>query len=176
MFSDEERGGWDTILCPKREVGDWCNRMDSKRYKILPQLFLPKCDYSIYMDARFTLKRDPLKLIKEMGSYELALCPHPERRSVWKEAEVVKSSRKDHSDIVNEQMGFYRGVEGFSGERGLAHCGFIIRKHTLKVAEFSLIWWDQIRKYSSRDQLSFQYSLFKAGLTYYTIPSQPANL
>jgi len=38
---------------------------------------------------------------------------------------------------------------------------YILRRHTGKVEEFNRLWWEEICKGSRRDQLSFDYALWK---------------
>ena len=45
------------------------DRMNAKAPKILPHLYLPKHDYSIWVDANLELKVTKEELIEELGDY-----------------------------------------------------------------------------------------------------------
>jgi hypothetical protein len=45
----------------------------------------------------------------------------------------------------------------------------LIRKHNDKILKLQNIWWQQISQFSRRDQLSFNYSLWKTGVKCETI-------
>jgi hypothetical protein len=54
--------------------------------------------------------------------------------------------------------------EGFPKNQGLFSTGFIVRRNNKNVANFNEIWWDEVKNYSARDQLSQVYSAWKCGL------------
>jgi len=59
------------------------------------------------------------------------------------------------------QVEGYR-LEGYPERNGLAASGLMIRNHnSKKVDEFMNRWWEEIRLKSKRDQLSFNYVLWK---------------
>ena len=85
---------------------------------------------------------------------------HDVRQCIYSESEEVKLQKLDYPDVVNSQMSKYR-MEGFPHNYGLFDSGFTIRKNNEKVNEFNDIWWDEVKNFSARDQLSQVYSSWK---------------
>ena len=83
------------------------------------------------------------------------------RKGVYAEASKCIAKKKDDPNIIRQQMDFYR-KEGLPEDTGIFSCGIIIRKHNrLNVEEHCERWWQQLKKWSYRDQLSFNYVLWK---------------
>lgn len=83
------------------------------------------------------------------------------RSSVYHEAAKCIAKKKDDPELIKRQMDFYR-KEGLPADTGLISCGIIIQKHhRSNVEEHCEKWWEQIKKWSYRDQLSFNYVLWK---------------
>ena len=69
--------------------------------------------------------------------------------------------KKDTKENVDRQLNAYR-KEGFPEHYGLPQTCILLRYHNeescIKLME---TWWEQLEKYSHRDQLSFNYALWK---------------
>lgn len=126
------------------------DRMNAKMPKILPHLFLPVHDYSIWIDSNIELLVKPIDLVQLMGNYECMVFKHPYRENINQEIEECKKANVD--SIQNLE---YHGNK----EGELAACGIIVRKNTYNVRMHSLSWWGEICRGSVRDQLSFPYTL-----------------
>jgi hypothetical protein len=106
-------------------------------------------------------------LVKEGSMF--AIPKHPDRICVYEEASAVKRMNKDLSHVVDSQMARYR-KQGYPKNWGLVQSGLIIRKNTEDVSYFCNLWWEEIQRGSKRDQLSFNYVLWR-----YTIPVRVIN-
>lgn len=126
---------------------------NAKIYKILPHLFLPEHDWSIWIDSTITLLKPPESLVRLVKG-EVGVFHHWERNCLYDEA--VACQTLDDPNIINLQMERYRS-KGFPAHAGLAMCGIIIRKNTDKVNRLNEQWWAEICRGSRRDQLSFPY-------------------
>ena len=83
------------------------------------------------------------------------------RRGVYTEAMKCIAKRKANPKLVKRQMDFYR-KEGLPENTGILSSGIIIRKHNrFNVEKHCELWWEQIKKWTHRDQLSFNYVLWK---------------
>jgi len=136
------------------------SRKIARRHKLLSHELFPNAEYSIWLDGTMKLITSPEDLLKSLGDNDIALFKHKERSCIFEEAEAVINSKKDNPEIVKAQMEFYR-EQGFPERQGLAATGVLIRRHTPKVKEFNELWWSLVDKFSVRDQLSFQYCLWK---------------
>jgi hypothetical protein len=68
---------------------------------------------------------------------------------------------------VRNQVGKYI-AEGIPYDFGMFASGFMIRDNSLK--DFELLWFDQVKNNSHRDQLSLPYALWKTGIKPSLIP------
>lgn len=129
-------------------------------YKALTPDF-EKYDYSIWMDGNTELKVDPEYLIeKYLKNASIAVLRHPERDCIYEEAKVCQKLNLDQPEVIAKQMVRYI-EEGYPKDNGLSCTTYILRRHTGKVAEFNRLWWAEICQGSRRDQLSFDYALWK---------------
>lgn len=140
-------------------------RRNSRAPKILAHQFIDT-EYSIWMDGNVSLKVPAQEVVDkwlENGKYDMALCKHNCNDCIYKEAKLCADHKLDDPFVIMEQMKRYE-KEGFGNNRGMGECTVMVRKHTSKVESFNNFWWSEHCRGSVRDQLSFMYSLDKAGL------------
>lgn len=141
-------------------------RRDAKLPKILPELLLPGYDYYIWHDPTNEIVADPGILIKYLPlgqSNDFAVFKHSLRNCVFDESRTVLKYSLDTSDNVNRQIGLYKKL-GYPLDNGLYELGVIVKRKTGESLRLSLAWWEQINRYSSRDQLSFPFVLWSHSL------------
>lgn len=154
--------GWE--IRPMKEFDNKDSVRKARLYKILPHKLFPEYDYSIWVDANWdvignSLEKKVLELIKKDSV--LAFCPHPDRNCVYDECQAVVDLNKDSRKIVDKQKKFLK-EENYPRSNGLYASGFIFRKHNdRKIKAIMEDWWEQIQKFSRRDQLSLNYVLWK---------------
>ena len=145
----------------------------ARKYKILPHRFLPEYDLSIWVDGNELVVGDVNKMLeKYLENENMAVYNHmscwDRRDCVYQEAQAlfnlgIKDSTnwKDNPKIISEQMNRYN-KEGYPPNNGLIVSGVMFRRHNspqvIKCMEF---WWEELKKGSKRDQLSFNYSSWK---------------
>ena len=123
-------------------------------------------DLSIATGAQIRIKGDLNKFLKEVlpddDSIDMAITSHPNRNCVYQEAE--RCLKRDQPKLVRAQMKFYE-KQGYPKNNGLIAGAFLIRKHDREnVVKHCEKWWEQIEKFSMRNQLSFDYVLWKYNL------------
>ena len=131
--------------------------------KILPHRYLPDYDISLWVDGNIQITCDVLKFIQEydLNLYSFYTRHHPSRDCIFQEARAVINMKKDTPSIVNPQMIQYK-KEGFPEHFGMVESCIILRKHNKPTCVLlDNLWAEQILKYSHRDQLSFNYCLWK---------------
>ena len=128
--------------------------------KILPHLFLPEYEISVWVDGNIQVLGNINKFISENLTEYFCISKHPDRICTYQEAEAVINFKKDNDDIVNKQIEKYREI-GFPENYGMVQSGIMIRKHNSKeCVDISNSWWSEVRKWSKRDQLSFNYTIW----------------
>ena len=53
--------------------------------------------------------------------------------------------------------------DGFPRGEGLSENNFLVRRHNEKTAELNELWWELVQETTRRDQVSFQYCIWKTG-------------
>lgn len=124
-------------------------------------LVMPDSEFTIMHGANAQLTMPPSEVIKLLpNGCDLACFAHPHRTNVYQEAEACIKYRKDRKDVINAQMERYK-AEGFPESVRLSTCIFLVRRNTPALREFEDMWWDEVKKGSCRDQLSFDYCRWK---------------
>ena len=162
----EMAGGWELRIIP-RVHGE--SVMEGKRFKCLPHRRLPNYDYSIWMDANIRMTAPPLFFLQFLRSADIALMPHPDRRCAYREAKICRDYRLDKLSRIKAQEARYRRA-GFPERWGLWDCSFIVRRHTPEVNVLGELWYEEIRKGSARDQISFPFVCWKMGIRVANLP------
>ncbi len=153
-------------------------RMDSKWHRMNSDLVLPEYDVTIWVDASFQLgniDRFVEFCVKSMGSRDTALFKHPERSDIYTEAAASTTVwRNKYADQpLLEQVEHYRRL-GLPEDHGLWAGGIQIRrKHSSVISELNRRWFAECVRWSTQDQLSLPYVLWKIG---YRMPSLPGSV
>jgi len=148
----------------------------ARMYKILPHKFLSEYNYSIWIDGNMIVRGDVNELIKGyLSKYNLATYDHKQtsdsRGCIYEEAEALiemakRGKYKDDPNIIRKQIEKYK-KEGYPSNNGLISSMVMLRRHNepdvIKTMED---WWKEIKKYSRRDQLSFNYVAWKNKLNF----------
>lgn len=126
-----------------------------RQIKILSHKFLPDYGLTIYIDGNMILKQD-ISNILEFYNGGFMTKKHPVRRNIYQEAEVIIKRQKARKRDVDVQMARYRGM-GFNDE-ALYETGVIIRDHSEHVIKLNEAWWEELKEFTHRDQLSLPFA------------------
>lgn len=120
-------------------------------------------EWSLWVDANFTLLIDPERLIK-YGDFVNFF--HGERTRISDEAREIIRLKKALPDATMRQLAAYQS-EGFDTkempQQGLSCNGVILRRHTPDVIALNESWAGEIDKHTLRDQMSLDYCAWKLG-------------
>lgn len=135
--------------------------------KTHPEDLLPEYAASIWMDSNIRIMTSVVyaRIIElyESGSL-IASMNHLERDCIYDEAFEVMYLRFEQEKIVVKWCQKLQ-KEKYPKHHGLYETNVMFRKHnTSLISETNVMWWDYIEKYSKRDQLSFNYVLWKLGV------------
>lgn len=137
---------------------------DPKKSSLFYKSLTPEFDnheYSIWMDGNTSLKVDPEYLIeKYLQDCDIACLKHPDRDCIYEEAKTCQMLNLDDTEVIEEQMSRYK-ENLYPKDHGLSCTTYILRRHTPEIAYFNRVWWEEICKGSRRDQLSFDYALWR---------------
>jgi len=133
-------------------------RLNAKIYKILPHLFIPGHEWSIWVDGNVFLNVNPIKLINELKIHnkDIGVFKHTERDCLYEEARVCTKWNLDNEHFINRQVSRYSDCS-FPEHNGLYMCFLIIRRNTEYIRRKCEQWWCEITAGSVRDQISFPF-------------------
>jgi len=146
------------------------NRRDAKVYKIMPFAFLPDYDYYFWVDSTHILNANPVEVIeKYLKDSDVAVFKHSSQNCVYDEGNAVKSLGYDHSNLVEDQLAFYRDM-CYPTKNGLYELPARLQRNNHLTQRMGLMWWEQICMFSSRDQISFPFVCHQLGITPSILP------
>lgn len=160
---------WTIYPLPKELMILNLSRVKKQRFiKMHPHLYFKNYSLSIYIDASFQIKDDLNEFLFRILSdnYKIYTFEHPLRNKILNETFAVVELGKEHENMSKFIRERYKN-ENFPDNDGLIESCLIIRKHNEKeVIEYMKKWYNEIEKYSHRDQLSFNYISWKTGIKY----------
>ncbi|KAJ0971442.1 hypothetical protein J5N97_019401 [Dioscorea zingiberensis] len=179
MFVDEETEAYiknTSTLDNTKRVGLWrlvvvrnLPYTDARRNGKIPKLLLhrifPNARFSIWIDGKLELVVDPYQILERFlwrANATFAISKHYKRFDVFEEAEANKAAGKYDNASIDYQIDFYKG-EGLSHytedklpiSSDVPEGCVIIREHTPITNLFTCLWFNEVDRFTSRDQLSF---------------------
>ena len=150
---------------------------NAKKYKILPHRYLKDYDYSIWIDGnikvisdiRTLCNGDSYKVYDHMQVFDKRNCIYDEAQAILNFGKINSERTpergiknwKDNPKLIVDQMNRYIS-EGYPKNNGLATNPIIVRNHNdSDVIAVMEDWWSEIKYNSKRDQLSFNYIVWK---------------
>ena len=155
------------IIKVKPEFKD--SRKQARMNKWLVHKYI-NANYSLWIDSNVIIKVDINSLIeKYLSDADIAICLHGIRNCIYKEAEVCRKHHLDYAEVIDKQMEKYKS-EGYPENNGLYETTVILRRHTKEIEKLNEAVWNEICNGSIRDQLSFDYVVWKLGIRVNTLP------
>jgi hypothetical protein len=150
-----------------------CKRRTARFCKINPHIFCDAdIDYTIWLDGSQKIKEDVRltdALIPTLKNNFLSTFKHPSRICIYQELQACIQLKKDNATLMKQQIENYR-KEGYPAYNGLVETACIVRKQNKESADLNNHWWKEITNNSYRDQLSFNYVVWKYVQKYGLIP------
>jgi O-antigen biosynthesis protein len=146
------------------------DRVAARFYKLKPHVHLPEYEISLWVDGAFQLRQATQELLDLLGDAPVAAFRHPERNCAYAECEaVVKLGLETKSNVDNAVRKLSR--DGFPAGLGLYETGLLFRRHRdPHVIAAMEEWWNLVSDGCSRDQVSFNFCLWKHKVTCFTLP------
>jgi len=127
----------------------------------IPDEIFDNYEYSVYVDCKrkSVIDFEWLLNFMESGS-DFVTRRHKTRDCVYDEGRVCIEKGIDDEVTISEQLDFYKS-ENYPTHNGLHYSFILLRRHTKRMREFSRLWWQQLERYSFRDQISLPYVAWK---------------
>ena len=156
---------WDMRIC----LPEYALEKDPKRkamihmieyYKLFDEVY----DNIISLPAGTLIRSDLNKFMNEinLGEHDMAILNHPWRNCLYKEAEEVANTHLDHASVINKQVMKYK-KDKYPSNNGLWATGIVVRNNqSANLKKACEIWATEYKQGSRRDQVSINYSFWKA--------------
>ena len=153
---------------------------NSRWHKFFPDRILPDYDVSLYVDANINIVAPNLfNYIDNKLLYKpektLAIHKHPFRNCIYKEAKECIDLNLDSADIINQHIMKLRELN-YPENNGLQENNVIYRRHhDSNLKQIMEEWWWWVSNHSKRDQLSFNYVIWKNNFQIHVLKKQFAR-
>jgi len=157
MISD-----WEIVEVPNIFID---RKLTNGFYKSRSDIVFSGNTISIWVDANLKELNISKDFIEEITcNNPVVTLPHLIRSTVFDESSEVVLSNLEFSTIAHRNLEYMK-LHGFQDDQGLAATMLIIRDQTdQRVIDGNQNWWNIISNGVRRDQLSFNYSFWKAGI------------
>ncbi|KAJ6728581.1 ALKALINE CERAMIDASE-RELATED [Salix koriyanagi] len=179
MFVDEETEAYlknNSGLNDRRKVGLWRivvvhnlpyrdGRRNGKVPKLLLHRMFPNARFSLWIDGKLELVLDPYQILERFLWREnatFAISRHYRRFDVFIEAEANKAAGKYENASIDFQVEFYKkeGLTSYSEAKfpitsDVPEGCVVIREHVPISNLFTCLWFNEVDRFTSRDQISF---------------------
>ncbi|XP_077229428.1 tRNA (met) cytidine acetyltransferase, putative (DUF616) isoform X2 [Tasmannia lanceolata] len=179
MFVDEDTGAYiknSSTIDSTMKFGLWrvvvvrnLPYTDARRNGKVPKLLLhrifPNVRFSIWIDGKLELVVDPYQILERFlwrKNANFAISRHYRRFDVFEEAEANKAAGKYENASIDHQVEFYKreGLAPYSSAKlpitsDVPEGCVIIREHIPITNLFTCLWFNEVDRFTSRDQISF---------------------
>lgn len=140
------------------------HRRLARLHKAVPHILFPQAEVTVWVDCHGY----PIVTVEDMvkqylADHEVAVFAHQQRVNIEQEAKTVIQLGMDNAKIVNAAVERYIRM-GMPRNARLAETPALIRANTDRTALMNSHWLYELMEHSIRDQISFPYCAWRAGL------------
>lgn len=156
-------GLWRVVVVHNLPYSD--ARRNGKVPKLLLHRLFPNVRYSLWIDGKLKLVKDPYQLLERFlwrKNVSFAISRHYRRFDVFEEAEANKAGGKYDNASIDNQIEFYKreGLTHYSSAKlpitsDVPEGCVIIRENIPITNLFTCLWFNEVDRFTSRDQISF---------------------
>ncbi|WJZ96395.1 hypothetical protein VitviT2T_015086 [Vitis vinifera] len=163
-LDDNKRVGlWRIVVVHNLPYND--ARRNGKVPKLLLHRMFPNARYSLWIDGKLELVVDPFQILERFlwrKNASFAISRHYRRFDVFVEAEANKAAAKYDNASIDFQVEFYKseGLTPYSEAKlpitsDVPEGCVIVREHIPISNLFTCLWFNEVDRFTSRDQISF---------------------
>lgn len=160
-------------------------RLVAKWYKTQSDYLFPNAEWTLWIDSTISIVdvsallagvREFLEEKKKSGRSLLGVLKHPDRENIFAESIHSQEKPKYAHERVLEQAAHYWNTSKFSYNFPLYCGGFVLRPNGLQDADswvypyFNRMWFNEIMRWSSQDQISMSYAIKENHITPHVFP------
>lgn len=152
-------------------------RKVARHCKTHPHLYTHGYRYAVWIDGNIEITASILPLIERVSTAKVdaGLILHPIRNSYFKEAEECIQIGADDKTTLKRQIEAYR-LEGIPEDYLIETNFMILDLNSEATKNFMKIWWQEIFRYSIRDQVSVRKAIMLSGLKFVNIVQEGNSL
>jgi len=125
----------------------------ARRVKILFHEYIEH-DLSFWLDAAFHIHVDLNAFWDRFWYAPFCVPSHPLRNDIFREIESCIANNRGNKEELEAQRSEYTQLN-LKRFNGIITSGVMMRKRDDQVIELCEMWWDELSKWSSRDQVAF---------------------
>lgn len=120
--------------------------------------YLRSYDNLIWKDSSIEINCDLNLYLKNLDNNDIVLIKHPASKSIIEEFDAVD---QQESDIMKSIIKKKYDEDGYKFDNGVISSEVLLFKNNNIIKKFFNDWWNEIKEFSHRDQLSANYVLWK---------------
>lgn len=132
----------------------------ARYFKTNSQKYLSSYKNILWVDARIAIIENLNEYLNHLNDNDIVLIKHPDAESIEDEFERVLHGKLEKLELVDVIKERYSN-HGYHYNNGLILSGVLLYKNNEKTFKFFNEWWNEIKYYSHRDQLSANFVLWK---------------
>lgn len=174
LFTDDpnlKSEKWEVVVFDARGLGA---RRASRLPKLLPHLYLPPHDVSVYVDASLAPVIPSVAAMAgaSLQGHDFAAYAHCARDCTYDEiAECIRCGKSDKASA--EKFLERLASERFPPRQGLLENAFLVRRNTSVSRRVNELWFQEYMEGAERDQFYLMYILWRARIPYAVISDAP---
>jgi len=135
------------------------NARNIRYVKTHPHIIASDYKIVIWIDSNLVIGGDIGSILRKFINSGKAIgsIRHPIRNDIYEEAEACIALNKGNVDEIKSQIKHYK-YRGFVSKGHFENGILLFNLQHHKIKDILEAWWNQIKKYSSRDQLSFMFA------------------
>ncbi|GLU23001.1 hypothetical protein SLE2022_390360 [Rubroshorea leprosula] len=163
LVNSKKIGIWRVVVVHNLPYTD--GRRNGKIPKLLPHRLFPNARFSLWIDGKLELVVDPYQILERFlwrKNATFAISRHYKRFDLFVEAEANKAAGKYDNASIDFQVDFYKkeGLTPYSEAKlpitsDVPEGCVIIREHVPISNLFTCLWFNEVDRFTSRDQISF---------------------
>ncbi|CAA0249974.1 unnamed protein product [Arabidopsis thaliana] len=163
LDGNKKVGIWRVVVVHNLPYSD--GRRNGKVPKLLVHRMFPNARYSLWIDGKLELVVDPYQILERFlwrKNATFAISRHYKRFDVLVEAEANKAAGKYDNASIDFQVDFYKneGLTPYSVAKlpitsDVPEGCVILREHVPISNLFTCLWFNEVDRFTSRDQISF---------------------
>ena len=154
-------GHWKILPLEFSRLGSTQN---ARWHKTHPFELFAACEKTLWIDANVNILTSYIFELVENSDTDLLVPKHYCRNSVYDELDAVMALSKEKTENINKIKDFLLKND-MPEDYGLNETNIIYSKPTKRVVNLMRDWWQMIKIFSKRDQLSFSYVLWKNSIS-----------